>query len=150
MNLKTRINEDFKAAFKAGEKAKKDCLGMLKTEIMKVEKHEDNKGAELTDVQVMEIVSKYNKQLQQTIDQVKDDTNTLVINAKAEQGFIAEYLPKQLNADEIKGICIAVARDVIAPPNQMVGYFMRHFKENYNGQYNPTELKKIVDEIIKG
>lgn len=149
MNLKVKINEDFKAAFKAGEKLKKDCLGMLKTKITEAEKKD---GKELDDNGILNIISTYSKQLQQTIDALTkagQGNVELAINTVLEQKILSEYLPKQLTEDEIVDICKSVAEDVIAPPNMMLGVLMKHFKENYNGQYNSAVLKGIVDRLLK-
>jgi len=149
MTLKERIEADFRTAFKSGDKQRKMTLSMLKTAITADEKAEGNNGKELSESHVLEIVKKYAKSLNQTIDMIKDNTNAVKLSAQAELLVVADYLPNQLSEDainqEIRGL---IGTLDLSNKNKAVGSIMNHFKANFNGQYTPTLLKTIVDKSL--
>ncbi len=135
MNLKERINADFIVAFKAGNKEKKTTLGMLKAAITTAEKLENK---ELSDVQVLEIVQKYDKNLDQTIDMLSKAGGgdvSLAISTTLEKGYIADYLPKQMTDDEIREEVkkYTFGLDDINNKNKVLGAIMNYFKQMHTG-----------------
>jgi uncharacterized protein YqeY len=66
MSLETRIDDDWKAAMKAGDKAKKDALSLLRAAIK--QKRVDDK-VEMTDAVVVAVIEKMLKQRKDSITQ---------------------------------------------------------------------------------
>lgn len=150
MTLKERINSEFTEAYKAKNMFKKTALGMLKTKITEAEKKE---GKELNDSDIISVVSSAVKQIDQTIlSYTENKADEEKINdAIKEKEILASYLPKQMTDAEMKAEVLVIMEDMIFPPDQAkqaLGGIMKHFKTNYNGQYNPVNLKSIIDEIF--
>jgi hypothetical protein len=66
MSLETRIDDDWKAAMKAGDKARKDALSLLRAAIK--QKRVDDK-VEMTDAVVVAVIEKMLKQRKDSITQ---------------------------------------------------------------------------------
>lgn len=148
MTLKQRINTDFIAAFKSGEKDKKKTLSMLKAAITEGEKAEGQVG-ELTDVQVLAIVQKYDKNLDQTIGLVEGKGGD-VTNEKLEKTFLVPYLPTQLTDEQLTEMVEGLMPEGfdISNKNKAVGSVMNMVKVSHAGQYNPAKLKQLIEERI--
>ena len=152
MTLKEIITIDFMTAFKAGDKLAKMTLGMLKAAITEAEKHESNKGRELTDIDYLAVVQAYDKKLDQTIDiMVKAGQGNMqaAVETLAEKKVIAKYLPAQMSEEDMRGVVAPMLSTLdMSNKNKAIGSIMKHFTENFKGQYNAGKLKTIVDQLI--
>lgn len=87
MDLKERIDVDFKSAFKSGDTFKKTLLGVVKGEI-------ENESSRKNGANPLEVLLRFQKSLNQI------DTE----ESKLELSIIQEYLPKTLSEDEVKAL----------------------------------------------
>jgi len=94
MTLKQRISDDYIDAFKRQMSQRKSILSVVKGEIQTLEKHPDSKG-ELTDDDVLKILTKMCKSLQETIDLTADHESIVQL------GILREYMPQQMSREEI-------------------------------------------------
>ncbi len=94
MTLKERISADFMTAFKNKESERKNFLGVLKSAIQIEEKKEGQ--AELTDEEVMKILNKQVKNLNESIAIAGDE------ESKRQLAIIEEYMPKRMSREEVK------------------------------------------------
>jgi uncharacterized protein YqeY len=109
---------------------------MTKAMLETVKKRE--KGEELTDADMTQI-------LQKTIKELTDEAQSYVTAGKTEQAeeiekqkeIISVYLPKLLSEEEIYNII--AAQDDKSIPN-----IMRHFKANYAGKVDMQLVNKIA------
>lgn len=149
-SLKGRISADFIKAMKAGQKDVKMTLSMLKTAITEGEKKE---GKELTDAEVLAIIQKYDKSLDQTLlglTQGGKGDSELAATTRAEKELIATYLPAQMTEDEIRKEVELIFGGSFDRSNKgkATGLAMKHFQLHYAGNYNSAVLKGIVDEVL--
>ena len=92
--LKQRISTDYITAFKSKDAVRKSILSVVKGDIQTVEK---NTGvADLSDEDVMKILVKTVKNLNETLSQTQDAEST------AQLAVLSEYMPKQLTREEVK------------------------------------------------
>jgi uncharacterized protein YqeY len=129
--LKLRITEDLKSAMKSKDTNKLGIIRVLKGEIERSEQTSTGK-VELTDGEIVKIVKKL-------IEAIKETTND-----KTELAVLDVYLPKQLSEDEIKIIVATVKQSGVS----QMGDFMKHFKTNYDGQYDGKLLSNLVKEAL--
>jgi uncharacterized protein YqeY len=94
MKLKERISADFMTAFKNKETERKNFLGVLKAAIQVEEKKEGQ--AELTDEDVMKILNKQAKNLNESIALAGDE------ESKRQLAIVEEYLPQRMSREEVK------------------------------------------------
>ncbi len=102
MSLKAKISEDLKNAMKAKDKERLSVLRMLLSEI-KYTQAAVNINAELSDDEVVKIISIYHKRLTKAMDDYPEGERRDAI--RSELVIVDEYLPKKASeADVIKAI----------------------------------------------
>ncbi len=133
------LNEDHIKAFKARDKVRKEILSSVISKC-KYKKVEKNASGELTDEDVIKIIEKTVKELDEEIlsfsnagENYKDRVETL----KSQKEIIKVYLPKQLTESEI--INIINTLDDKSLPN-----VMKYFKANYIGKCDMALVSKIA------
>lgn len=129
MSLINSISEDLKSAMKEKNATKLGILRVLKAEIQRSEQGANGK-VELTDSDVVKIVKKL-------VEGIKETTKN-----QDELGVLEGYLPKQLTEDQMREIISLLSvKDM--------GTIMKHFKTNYDGQYDGKTLSSIVKESLQ-
>ena len=99
MSLKDTINDAVKASMKAKEKEKTATLRLITSAIKQIEVDERR---ELSDDDVIAVLTKMVKQRRESIDQFqKGGRDDLIAKEEAELVIIQEYLPEQLSEAEI-------------------------------------------------
>jgi uncharacterized protein YqeY len=102
LSLKAKISEDLKNAMKAKDKERLSVLRMLLSEI-KYTQAAVNINAELSDDEVVKIISVYHKRLTKAMDDYPEGERRDAI--RSELVIVDEYLPKKASeADVIKAI----------------------------------------------
>ena len=116
--LNDKVNGDIAAAMKAKNAARLSALRMLKAAIM-------NKGVEkghdLDDAEVLQVVSSLVKQRRDSIEQfAKAGRTDLVAKETGEITVLEQYLPPAASADEIEAaVSAAIAATGAASPKDM-------------------------------
>ncbi|MDE2219583.1 MAG: GatB/YqeY domain-containing protein [Gammaproteobacteria bacterium] len=102
MSLKARIQEDVKAALRAGEKQRLANLRMISAAI---KQREVDERIELDDAQVLAVLDRMQKQRRESIAQFKAGGRTdLVAREEAELALLASYMPAQLGDAELDAL----------------------------------------------
>lgn len=128
MKLKETINADFITAFKAKDMVKKNFLGLLKGEIQSNEL----RGVESTDENVMVILKKMEKSLNQT--------NTA--ESLSELEYLKPYLPQMMGEDEIRAIISDLRTLGLASVKEIMGVFNTEHK----GKADNKLVAKLINE----
>ena len=130
MTLKEKINADFMTAFKSKKTVAKSILSVVKGEIQTVEK---NTGSDnLSDAEVIKILTKTVKSLKETISMANDE------KSKLELAIVEVYLPKQMSKEEVT----AKVTELVNSGITQIGAIMKEFATL------PAD-KKMVSEVIK-
>ena len=118
MLLRDQVNADMTSAMKAKEAGRLSALRMLKAAIMNkgVEK-----GRDLDDAEVLQVVSALVKQRRDSIEQFSKAGRTdLVDKETAELGILEHYLPPAATAEEIDAaVAAAIAETGASSPKDM-------------------------------
>jgi hypothetical protein len=102
MSLKARIQEDVKAAMRAGEKERLATLRLISAAI---KQREVDERIELDDVQTLAVIEKMVKQRRESIAQFEAGGRAdLVAKENAELALLAGYLPSQLSETELDAL----------------------------------------------
>jgi len=118
MTLAERVNTEISASMKAKDPARLSALRMLKAAIM-------NKGVEkghdLDDAEVVQVVTSLVKQRRDSIDQFSKAGRTDLVNKEtAEIAVLEDYLPPAASPEEIDAaVAAAVAETGAASPKDM-------------------------------
>ena len=128
MSLKATILNDIKIAMKAKDKETLGTVRMLTAAIKQVEVDERR---ELSDADVLGIVSKMIKQRKDAADQF-------------EQVILEAYLPEQLSNEEVAAIVKEVIDSIGATGMQDMGKVMGLVKDKVAGQADMGQVGQIV------
>jgi hypothetical protein len=108
--LLDKINADFIVAMKARDEGVVSTLRMLKSAVQ-YKGIEGSAKRELTDAEVLDVLTKQGKQRRESIDAfVKGGRQDLADKEKAELAIIERYLPAQMSEAEI----LKIVKDAIA------------------------------------
>jgi len=147
MTLRERIEIDFKAAFKSSDKARLSSLRLIKAAL---KNREIEKGGELSDEEVIEVLSTLAKQQKESIVEFRKGGRTdLVRKEEAELGVIKEYLPEELPEEEIDRIINECISEVSASSIRDMGRVMKVLMPRIKGRADGKVVNAKVREILQ-
>ena len=134
--LQTQIKNDMVKAWKAGELQVKSVLSLLLGKIKN--KCIDNKVEELPDADVLVLIQKFLKELE-------DERNSFAKVGRAEKvdeltfqiNVVQDYLPQRLSEDQIR-------IEISKLDDKSMKAIMTYFKNNYSGQVDMSLVSKIA------
>ena len=143
MALKERLTEDMKSALRNRETVRLGLVRMIRSQI---KNREIAKGNELSDEQVVEVVSSLIKSRREALEfAVKGDRKDLVAQAEEELEVLASYLPDQLSEEEIRSVVReAIDQSGAAGPGDLgriMGAVMPRVKGRADG--------RLVNDIVR-
>lgn len=144
--MRNKILEDLKQAMKAQDKERLSVIRMVKGSI---QMSELNKKHELSDEEVLEVISKEIKSRNDSINEFKKgNREDLIDKTQKEIDILKEYLPKQLSEEELTKVIDEVF-DLVKPtsPKDM-GTIMKELKPKVAGKADMGLVSKIVKEKI--
>lgn len=146
MSLKTTVTDDMKAAMKAKDKETLGTIRMLTAAIKQIEVDERR---ELSDADVLTIVSKMIKQRKDAAEQfVEAGREDLQQKELAEIKIIEKYLPAQLSTEEVTAIVHAIIAETGASGMQDMGQVMASTKAKVAGQADMGQVSQIVKAAL--
>lgn len=143
MALQQKLMEDLKAAMKSGDQTTLSVLRMAMAAInnKKIEKKGKNLPEELTDEEILDLLSKELKKRKEAINLYKTGgREDLAANEEKEAKILEKYLPKQLGREEIEQIILKLNFH-----NLNFGEAMKIALAELKGKAD----SKIIAEIIK-
>ena len=148
MSLKSRINDDVKAAMRAGDAQRRDALRLL---LAAVKQREVDERRELTDADVVSVIDRMTKQRRESIAQFeKGGRQDLAQKEQFELGLLQGYMPQALSDAEI---AIAVAEAISATgakaPADM-GKVMGALKARLAGRADMGKVSALVKSKLSG
>jgi uncharacterized protein YqeY len=147
--LRQRLNDDMKAALKAGEK---DRLGTIRLVIAEVKKADVETAASvpLDDAGITAVMTRMLKQRRDSIEQyTKGGRADLAAKEQAEMAIIEAYLPKQMDEAQTRAaIAAAIAETGAAGPKDM-GKVMGALKPKYAGQMDFGRASALTKDLLK-
>ncbi|MEG1415406.1 MAG: GatB/YqeY domain-containing protein [Clostridium sp.] len=143
MSLKDQLQTDWKLALKARDTFKSSVLNMAKASIINEEK---NKGSDLTDDEIIDIISKEVKMRRDAIIEFeKGNRQDLVDSSNEEISILLGYLPQQLTENEIAEIVNNVVNELGAKDMKDMGKVMSKVNPITKGRADG----KLVSQIVK-
>jgi uncharacterized protein YqeY len=132
MSLKETINNAVKTAMKAKEKEKTATLRLITSAIKQIEVDERR---ELSDDDVIAVLTKMVKQRRESIEQfTKGNRTDLADKEVAELDIIQDYLPEQLSEEEIDTLIAKAITDSGAETIKDMGKVMGILKPQLQGR----------------
>ncbi len=137
--------DDIKKAKIEAMKAKNDDAKNIsnviisKYMLLSIEKKE--KGLEMLDVDVISIITKTLKELEEEKQGYAQVNNLARVTSIENQiSFISKYLPKMLSEDEIK-------EEIAKLEDKSIPSVMKHFKSNFAGKVDMGLVNKVLKSL---
>lgn len=140
--LKQTIQTELISAMRNKEKMKKGVLTLIKAGITNAEKE---KGAELTEVEVLAVVQKELKQTRQSLSEAEKANRQDIVELEKEKvALIESYLPKMLTEVEIR----TILQENGVTSGMNMGEAMKIVKPLVAGKADNALVARIVKETI--
>ncbi len=144
--MKKKLLEDLKEAMKDKNEIKKNAIQMARAGILQIEK---DKGIELTDDQIIELIAKEVKKRKDSIaDYEKGGREDLVNQIKEEISYLEVYLPRQLSREEIQEKLEIIIKNVEATSIKDMGKVMKAAKEEMGTSADGKTINEIVKSLL--
>lgn len=161
MSLKEKINQDFKDAFKAKEGKKVSVLRMLnaaiknrevekRTKLSKSETSDLEKESQLTDEEVLAVISSEAKRRKDSIAQFEQGGRPELAAAEQKELKILEaYLPEQMGEEEVRKLIKEAITESGAMSAADIGKVMKVLMPRVKGKADGGMVNKIVKEELE-
>ena len=149
MSLKTRINDDVKAAMRAGDARRRDALRLL---LAALKQREVDERKELTDADVIAVVEKMIKQRRDSIVQFEQGGRQDLADAeKFELDVLQTYMPQAMGEAEIEAAVAAAIQQSGAKGMADMGKVMAALKPQLAGRADMGKVSALVKaQLSKG
>ncbi len=146
MSLRTQVNDDLKAAMRAGEAARRDTLRLL---LAALKQREVDERITLADTDVLAIIEKMIKQRRDSISQfVQGGRQDLADKEQQELDLLQTYMPQQLSeAELLAAIADAVTTSGATGPADM-GKVMAILKPALAGRADMGQVSARVKQAL--
>lgn len=144
--LKEKLLEDLKQSMKEKNTNRKNVVQMVRAGILQVEK---DKGIQLEDAQVLEIIAKELKKRKDSLaDFEKANREDLINQVNEEISVLEEYLPKQLSDEELELKIQEIITKVGATTIKDLGMVMKEAKTEIGTQADGKRINEVVRKLL--
>ena len=144
--MREQVTKDMATALKAGEKDKLSTLRML---LSAVKYKEVDAKHQLSDEEVIAVISTLIKQRQDSVEQFKlGGREDLVEKESKEIGYLRAYLPPQLSEEEVRDIIKKAAAETGAAGPKDMGKLMKVVMPQVKGKADGKLVNDIVKEVL--
>lgn len=148
--MRTNLLDGMKNAMKSGEKRKLSTLRLINAAIKDRDINARGAGKErVSDEEILGILTKMIKQREESA-RIYEEGNRLELAAqeREEMDIIREYLPKQMDADEVRNACEMIVSEVGGESLRDMGKCMSAIKQRYPGKLDVGQASKVVKELL--
>ncbi|MCQ9208169.1 MAG: GatB/YqeY domain-containing protein [Omnitrophica bacterium] len=147
MNIREKIENNFKEALKRKEPLVVSVLRMVKAAIQN--KEIEKKGKDLEEAEVIQIIAKQIQQHHDSIEQfTKGKREDLVKKETQELEVLKKYLPKQLSEEEVVNIVKKAIAEVQAKAQQDFGKVMKVVMAELKGKADGKLVSQMVNRLL--
>lgn len=146
MELKQNIQTALTSAMKARDEDTKRTLRLLMTSIKLAE---IENGDEIEDVKILSLLQKEIKTREDTIAEAQSaNRGDLVTAAEKEIVILKQFLPQQMDLEELESFTKKVIAEVGATSIRDMGKVMKILMEKLQGRASGQEASKIIRELL--
>ena len=151
MSLKQTIENEYKNALKSKDKNKISTYRLILSSIKDldiVNRSGPNKK-ETDDEDIKKLLKKMVKQRAESIDIYKKNNRTDLLEVeKNEHDILSSYLPKQLDTEETKKICLEIISKVGASSVKDIGKVMGELKKNHADEIDFAKAGPLIKDLL--
>jgi uncharacterized protein len=150
MTLKTKLQDDLKAAMRSGDKRRLAALRLTMSAIQIAETAETRATrGDLTDDQVITVIQTEVKRRRDTIAELeKVGRPELLADEQAELAALLDYMPQQLSRDQVAEAARAVIAETGATGPAQIGAVMKQLMAQLKGQADGKLVNEVVRELL--
>jgi|TARA_B100000035_G_scaffold131989_1_gene112220 uncharacterized protein YqeY len=144
--LKPLIKEASVRSLKEGNK---DITMVLRLILAEFQKEEISQGSDLNNNDELSLLQKMIKQRNDSIKQYNDaGRNELAEKEQKEIEIIQDFLPEQINEEDLMKLAKETISDLSANSMKDMGNVMKVLKDKTSGQADPATISKIVKGLL--
>jgi len=148
MSLIDRLQQDMKLALKSKDELTLSTVRLL---LSSVSYAQIEKGGQLTDDEVLQVLSREAKKRKESIEAAERAGRTDVAEReKAELQIINKYLPEQLSEAEVEALAREIAAEVGAVDIKDRGKVMGPLMQRIRGRADGKLASQVVERILRG
>ena len=149
MEIREKIENDFKQALKNKDQVVVSTLRMLKAAIYN--KQIEKKGEQLETAEVVKIIAKQLQQHQESIEQFKKGNRAdLVEKETKELEVLKVYMPAQLSAEQVAEVVKKVIADSGVKDQKGFGQVMKLVMAELKGKAGGKLISQTVNQQLTG
>ena len=147
MGLKETINDDLKSAMKSGDKLRLQTIRSIRALILEFEKSGSGKG--LTPDEEIKLLTSAAKKRKDSIEQFRNaGREDLASKEEKEFEILQQYLPKQLNENEILDEVKKIAESIGAKSKEDFPKLMPEVMKSLKGKADGKIVRSIVENYL--
>ena len=144
--LKPLIKE---ASVKSLKEGNKEITMVLRLILAEFQKEEISQGSDLNNNDELSLLQKMIKQRNDSIKQYNDaGRNELAEKEQKEIEIIQDFLPEQINEEDLMKLAKETISDLSANSMKDMGNVMKVLKDKAPGQADPATISKIVKGLL--
>jgi|TARA_B100000242_G_scaffold28653_2_gene17310 uncharacterized protein YqeY len=144
--LKPLIKEASVRSLKEGNK---EITMVLRLILAEFQKEEISQGSDLNNNDELSLLQKMIKQRNDSIKQYNDaGRNELAEKEQKEIEIIQDFLPEQINEEDLMKLAKETISDLSANSMKDMGNVMKVLKDKTSGQADPATISKIVKGLL--
>ena len=144
--LKPLIKE---ASVKSLKEGNKEITMVLRLILAEFQKEEISQGSDLNNNDELSLLQKMIKQRNDSIKQYNDaGRNELAEKEQKEIEIIQDFLPEQINEEDLIKLAKQTISDLSANSMKDMGNVMKVLKDKTSGQADPATISKIVKGLL--
>ena len=146
--IAVRLKNEVIAAMKAKDKDRLGVLRMLQAAVKQVEV---DTRQELTDADVMKILSSYGRKVRDQIKSYGEGGRAdLLAAAETELAIVGEFLPAEMSDAELEAIVRAAVAETGAAGPQDMGKVMKALMAKTAGRADGSRVSALVKQVLVG
>jgi len=148
MNLTEKINDDLKAAMKAGDKLVLEAIRAIKSELL-LAKTAEGASDEISEEQGLKILQKMVKQRRESAEIYKSKGRTELYETEIAQAAVIEkYLPAQISDDELTAIVKQLIAQLGATSVKDMGKVIGAANKQLAGRADGKSISEKVKSLL--
>lgn len=146
MSLTEKIATDLKEAIKAREEVRVSCLRMLKSAI---KQRQVEQGRELKDDEIQTVIASQIRKGQEAAKEFRrGNREEMALKEEKEIELLYDYLPKQLESEEIEKILKETISELSAKGPKDLGKVMKAAMARMAGKAQGKEVNEIAKRLL--
>lgn len=146
MSLRETLEADIKTAMRSGDATVRDTLRMV---VASIKQSEIDLGRDMTDEEVQRVLATARKTRVDAAEQFEAAGRTeLAANERAQIEVVVGYLPKQLDADTLRGVVTELIAELGATSSKDKGVVMKELMSRHRGSVDGKAAQQILGELL--